>query len=726
MDLDALRYGNFSKLGEAVTDWEQMTKKLADLQKDAENNLKAQADKAKWKGVNATVSREFISRTAAEFADAHTQADSITKILSDTRGELIGYRTQLNDAIRRAAEQHLTVVDTGCGTFTVAGNTRPDWASDPSGKTGVTDQKVVDAFCKEIEGILTKATQSDTSAAEALKLLVDQAKYGFSDASYADRDEAAKAVAAAKELAEMAKKPADMSLDDITAFNRTMAKYHDDPLFAEQFATRLGAKGTLRFWTEMTYTHAGARGSELDMMKDLQSNLSMTLATASFSDSDAMRDWKKDLLAETNTNFRADKSPNPIGALGSQVISSLMRKGQYDTEFLDDYREKLFKQDKGAGESSTDDLWVKGYDATDLVFGDGNGRDPLEGLFDGLSHNPEAAEHAFESKSDLDHMLGTTKFTDRGESLGRALQSAVTGVGVNDFTSSAPPHSAAQVKIMANIMFAVAQPDGGAGLVSKGLGDSLGNMAASYMPEISRALGSSNAVVFLTNSDDPEGLETADVTRFLSAVSADSAGRAGIIVGEGVYTSGLLDAHLSDPSLFDGSRKQVLEDIGRNAGIIEGIVAHSVADEKVQAVVAGEKDYNDALQKKGDFVKTWLGTGVGYGSVSLFPEGRVGSATGAAVGGFAGGVIGLAVDRLMEGQELEGARDGALYASAKDLYATRDSVNQQTQSSVSDALERHHVDLPKGGTNDTIRGAVNEGWDDASEFLSNSKERPRG
>ncbi|MFI8238827.1 hypothetical protein ACIF83_16405 [Streptomyces sp. NPDC085866] len=726
MDLDALRHGDFSKLGEAVTDWEQMTKKLADLQKDAENNLKAQADKAKWKGVNATVSREFISKTAAEFADAHTQADSITKILSDTRGELIGYRTQLNDAIRRATEQNLTVVDTGCGTFTVAGNTRPDWASDPSGKTGVTDQKVVDAFCKEIEGILTKATQSDTSAAEALKLLVDQAKYGFTDASYADRDEAAKAVAAAKKLAEMAKKPADMSLDDITAFNRTMAKYHDDPLFAEQFASRLGAKGTLRFWTEMTYTHAGARGSELDTMKDLQSNLSMTLATASFSDSDAMRDWKKDLLAETNTNFCADKSPNPIGALGSQVISSLMRQGQYDTEFLDDYREKLFKQDRGAGESNTDDLWVKGYDATDLVFGDGNGRDPLEGLFDGLSHNPEAAEHAFESKSDLDHMLGTTKFTDRGGSLGRALEAAVTGVANGDYTSSAPPHSAAQVQIMANIMNAVAQPHGGADLVSKGMGDSFGNMAASYMPEISRALGSSNATVFLTNSGAPEGLEPADATRFLSAVSVDPEGRAGIIVGEGVYTSGLLDAHLSDPSLFDGPRDKVLADIGRNAGIIEGIVAHSVADEKVQAIVDGEKNYNDALHKKGDFVKTWLGTGVGYGSVSLFPETRLGSATGAAVGGFAGGVIGLAVDRLLEGQELDGARDGALYASAKDLYASRDSVNQQTQSSVEDALKRHHVDLPRDGSTDTIRNAVNDGWNDASEFLSRSKERPSG
>ncbi|MFI7294079.1 hypothetical protein [Streptomyces sp. NPDC050121] len=722
MDLDALRHGDFSKLGEAVTDWEQMTKKLADLQKDAESNLKAKADTAKWAGVNATVSREFITKTAAEFADAHTQADSITKILSDTCGELIGYRTQLNDAIRRAAEQHLTVVDTGEGTFTVAGNTRPDWASDPSGKTGVTDQKVVDAFRDEIQGILTKATQSDNSAAKVLRLLVDQAKYGFTDASYADRDSAAKAVAAAEKLAKMAKNPADMSLDDIKDFNRTMELYNGDSLFAEQFATRLGPKGTLQFWTEMTSAHAGARGSELETMKSLQNNLSLTLATASFSDSDAMQDWKKDLIAERNTNLRAADSFSPIGALGSQVISSLMREGQYDTEFLDDYREKVFKADKGAGDAGTHDLWVKGYDALDLVFGDGNGRDPLEGLFEGLSHNPEAATHAFKSKSDLDHMLGTTMYTGRGESLGHALEAAVTGIAAGDFTSPAPPHSAAQVGIMANIMSAVAQPGEGASLVSKGLGDSFGNMAASYMPEISQKLGAESGAVFLSNSENPDGLgEVRDVMRFLSAVSADPAGRAGIVYGESIYTGNLLEAHLSDPSLFDGPRSQVLADIGRNAGMIEGIVGHSAADAEVSGAIEGEKDYNDALKAKGDFAKTWVAIGLANFSV---PDAYGGAAMGAVGGGMLGAVAGSAVDRLLEGQELKGAKDEALYASAKDLYEMRESVNQQAQWSTLEALDRRHVDLPRDGTADLVRNAVNEGWDGASELLNRTKERP--
>ncbi|WP_405990432.1 hypothetical protein [Streptomyces sp. NBC_00986] len=631
----------------------------------------------------------------------------------------------MNDAITRASQQNLSVIDTGDGTFSVAGNTRPDGASDPNGKTGVTDQGTVDDFRDEIQGILTKATQSDQSAAKVLRLLVDEAKYGFADASYADRDEAANAVAAAEKLAKMAKDPADMSLADIAAFNRAMEKYHDDSLFAEQFATRLGAKGTLQFWTEMTSSHAGARGSELETMKDLQTNLSLTLATASFSDSDAMQDWKKDLIAERNTNFRAADSPNPVGALGSQIISSLMGKGEYDTEFLDDYREKLFKADKAAGDAGTRDLWVKGYDAVDLVFGDGNGRDPLEGLFDGLSPNPEAAEHAFESKSDLEHMLGTTGYTDRGESLGRALEGAVTGVADGDTTTKAPGHSVAQVRIMANIVEAVAQPGGGADLVANGLGESFGDMAAAYMPEISQALaGPHSNAVFLTNSEWPDafqGEHVADVVRFLSATSADPAGRAGIIYGESIYTGSLLESHLADPSLFDGPHEQVLADIGKNAGVIEGIVGHTVADGDVKAAVDGEADYNNALAQKGNAAKSWVN--IAFTGLKL-PEHLGGEVMGSVVGGAAGAVAGGAVDRLLEGQQMHGAKDEGLYASAKDLYAMRDSVNQQTQWSTDDALARHHADLPNDGTADIVGNAVNEGWDASSEYLSNTKERP--
>lgn len=45
------------------------------------------------------MTREFVDKTAGEFGDAHTQADSITKILKDTRSELVGCRDQLKETL---------------------------------------------------------------------------------------------------------------------------------------------------------------------------------------------------------------------------------------------------------------------------------------------------------------------------------------------------------------------------------------------------------------------------------------------------------------------------------------------------------------------------------------------------------------------------------------------------------------------------------------------------
>ncbi|WP_225101295.1 hypothetical protein [Streptomyces sp. CoH27] len=218
-----------------------------------------------------------------------------------------------------------------------------------------------------------------------------------------------------------------------------------------------------------------------------------------------------------------------------------------------------------------------------------------------------------------------------------------------------------------------------------------------------------------------QGERIRDVVRFLSATSADPAGRAGIVYGESIYTGSLLESHLSDPSLFDGPREQVLTDIGRNAGIIEGIVGHSVADGKVEAAIGTQNDYNDALKAKGDAAKSWVN--IAFSGLKV-PEHLGGAMMGSVIGGGAGAVAGAAVDRLIEGQQMQGAKDEGLYSSAKDLYAMRDSVNQQTQWSTDDALARHHLNSPKDGTDDLVRNAVNLGWDASSQYLSNTKERP--
>lgn len=79
--------------------------------------------------MNATVSREFITKTAGEFTDAHTEASTIRNILKDTHEELVSYHEQLNEAISRGLKKNLTVMDTGNGSFTVTMNIHPDRAA---------------------------------------------------------------------------------------------------------------------------------------------------------------------------------------------------------------------------------------------------------------------------------------------------------------------------------------------------------------------------------------------------------------------------------------------------------------------------------------------------------------------------------------------------------------------------------------------------------------------
>ncbi|MEK8144535.1 hypothetical protein NKH18_31020 [Streptomyces sp. M10(2022)] len=203
MDIEALRHGNFASLDTAVDDWTGMIKHLVAMEKSARDDLMVKANRANWAGVNATVSREFINRTAGEFADAVTQATSIRNILRDTRSELISCRDELNRAIDRGWDKHLSVAGVKGGGFSVYVNVHPEPVGSKEAMVPLRD---------ELQRILVKATESDSTAAEVLKALANHAEYGFSDASYKDRDSAADAVQAAKDMAKIVKKDPETAL----------------------------------------------------------------------------------------------------------------------------------------------------------------------------------------------------------------------------------------------------------------------------------------------------------------------------------------------------------------------------------------------------------------------------------------------------------------------------------------------------------------------------------
>jgi hypothetical protein len=712
MDLDALRYGNFSQLGEAITDWEQMVKKLADLKKDAEDNLKKKADKADWKGANASVSRQFIAKTVAEFTDAHTQAKSIARILRDTRGELVSYRTQLNDVISRASKQHLSVFDTGQGSFRVTANTRPDFATDPSGNSGATDQKVVTGFRDEIQDILTKATQSDKSAAKVLRLLVDQAKYGFNGASYKNRDEAAGAVAAADQAAKiLAKNPHDVTKTELSALNSTLAKYKKDPLFAEEFATQVGPKKVLTFWAGIADPYQATYGpGRSDVAKELQKNLGITLGQATLSDSAEMKAWEKRIIKLGPDQLGIDDASNPTGYA---VMSNLMRFGDYDDQFLTSYGENLLAYDKKVNGEGINP-WVNNVNQGDLNYWDyknDRGRDPVTGFLEALGHNPGASQDFFgrpditqygmldrdpvDKDSEINGHLkyltqervwstdttlaGKDDYVAGRAALGHALESATTGRPYDATPQEIKDGGEARTPAAAAVMEQVAYVFGSSEDGPKMLHDhpemakSLGRMAGAYIDDINYYLSGVGEHALDESSFPPAYEGRANFTedgaiKFLSVLGQNEDSHAAVNASQHLYMLNALDKYpaTSDVNLDHAHDVMV---VGAEA---RGILDHARVEQAAADFTKDSEEANKSLGRSADWYGWGAGTLVGLGVAAIPVPGSTAMAVAIApavqdsAGEMVNTFIGHEIDDVVEGKEEDPAEQAQM--SSQEFY----------------------------------------------------------
>ncbi|MFY4718556.1 DUF6571 family protein [Streptomyces sp. LaBMicrA B280] len=652
MDLNTLRDGNFSQLSDAITDWEKMTKDLATVKKDAHDHLKAKADKADWAGVNAQVSREFIDKTAEEFTDAHTQADSITNILKDTYGELVGYRNQLNDAISRAQGKNITVIDTGKGSFEVMPSTRPDWASDPSGNKGAADQQDVDATRDEIQRILSKATTSDKTAADALRMLVDQAKYGFSGAHYDNRDEAAKSLADADRMAEiLAKDPHKVTNTELASLNKMLAEHKNDPLFAEEFARKVGPKKVLTFWAGIADPYQGtydpARAAQA---KQLQKNLGTTIGLATLSDSDRMQSWEKQMIKLGPDQLGTDDASDPTGYA---VMSNLMRFGDYDDQFLNDYGDHLLAYDKKVNGQGIN-LWVNNANQSDLNYwGDKNdrGRDPMTGFLQALGHNPDASTQFFaqpsgtgatvDKSSELnDHLKylteqrvwtsdasfdGNHSYVAGRDALGHALEAATTGYSYDataaQVRAGGVHRTAATAGVMEQVAYLYGGKDGPKMLHDQPeLADSLGKMGGAYIDDIDYELSGvgdyqKDSGTFPAKYDGRANFTQQGAINFLSVLGQDENSHRAVTVAQHLYTLSQLDAYPPTSDTNIGHAHDALTTGAQARGILD----HSRVQQAETTYKEDADDANKSLGRSAEWIKLGVGTtvGIGVGAIPL-------------------------------------------------------------------------------------------------------------
>lgn len=760
MDLDTLRDANFRLLDDAVKDWSTLVKHLETLKKDAEDELHQAANKADWAGVNSQVTKEFVGKTAGEFSDAHTQATTIHKILDDTRGELKAYHRQLVDTIEGGRKSNLTVLGYE-GGFTVTTNVPPEArAAQDKG-----NQSEINTLRDQIQKILDKATESDTSARTVLQAIADQSKLGFSDASYKDRDSAAEAVKQADAMAKLARKdPKELSPKEFDRLLDGLNKYGDDGLFSERFATALGPQKTLEFWTGVNDPHRGnfELGRErLDSFDDLQRSLGMTLANATQSDSVAMTEWKRTMI---DIGDKPIYGPNDGGPMGLQVMSNLLRTGDYDDRFLKDYGNKLMTTERkltGHGEHAN--IAWQNMVTTPLLnrIGEDSGSDPLTGYMKSLSNSPDAAtdffnqefisrnapDNPFERDRDGDGKKGKVTlsnfqylFEERewpketnlkgddlrtGENnLALALEAATTGHPAGEMpTIDTPAHTREQSRLMESLVASIA--DDPERLTGRGfMTDSVGQITSEYLPDINRSM---TDVERDPDSDkwreveklypvagSEAKLDHPSVSKLLFAVGQNSEGYAAVEVGQKAYMGKLMDYHLN-PELPEAQRlsedeELVIRQIAGRSGEVSGTLALGAQEYIGKEASDKDKEYAHAVAQKKNIISGSVGTLVGV-STSFIATPWVG----AAVGGTAGTVTSTVLESVFKNAEAH-AMDQAQQTGGEFWQAGLTRNMTITEDAARTAADKYHT-MDTGDVGWTAREAARQGFINAGAIV---------
>ncbi|MFJ2741237.1 hypothetical protein ACIO3O_16400 [Streptomyces sp. NPDC087440] len=698
MRLEALRHGNFAALDAAVREWALVIGRLKVLEQDAGDGLRGRAERARWAGETAQVTREFVRKTAGEFGDARTQATSIHNVLRDTRDELVRQRGELRKAIERGEAKHLRVVGVAGGGFKVLANA-PCRAGETEAQRAAREKaeaRESASLRDEVQRILNAATESDTTADRVLRALVAQAERGFSSgAAYRDRDAAAGALRQADAMATILRKGRGAGPEELEALRAGLKRYAGDPLFAERLAVGVGARGALDFWADR---------ARFEDDHELQKYLGLTLAEATRSDSPQMRAWERDVIALGDVPIEAGRRE----ALGFQVMSNLMRWGQYDNEFLKGYGAELIRVEKELGENgraSAEDIWEDSLPLNRS--GTDAGHDPMTGFMQALSKSPEAAteffngsfvtkgeDHEFwvggdeeKGKAELSNFQylfnerdwPVTRHSDGSESfagpdfMACAVEAGVTGRGVGEpLGDRFITHTAAEASLMQQLVHSVA--DDGKRLTDRPyMADSIGRAAVEYLPDMSRTLtdGSlGNAEKLYPVLGVAASPKRDDVTRFLLNLGQTPEGYTQMQYGHKVYMGSLMDYHLNPgtPSelRYPHPPATTVEEISSSTGEISGILAKGRQESVLGPARESDKDYNDALGIGKAAASGVVGTAIGAGAT--FIASPIG---GAAAGGGAAALTGVVIEYVgqqFEPEELKsaGRESGSIWVDSRN------------------------------------------------------------
>lgn len=652
---------DLDKLGTAVSDWKKTVDSLKTAAENASKGMQAKSDSAQWAGVNATVTRGFIAKTAKEVSDLHAEANSIYQVLADGHPELVQLQKQVQDAAGKdASALGVRVNDIGDGKVVCI---FPHVRGDTDERT----QEQLDAkreLENRINGILSHAAEIDASVARALRKSHGDDAHNAGHSTYESLNDAQ-----AERALELARKGDKMSDAELQEFNRLMLfnGREKDGEFATEFYQGLGGpEKTLEFYAEMSIdgTSPDASKLRLNAMKDLQQNMGFALANATDPDT------RNHLPASWGSDFRR-LGTQQIGweqgqwnkPYGYQVLGGLLRYGNYDPRFLDPIAEhvtQLHKKDpyfflnnKAPGQED-----VYGFNPSGKL---GSGNDPLNSVLEALGHSPEASEKFFTEPPTAYNEDGTVKagspgftsyldlFTDEKfdwtvdtndtniladedktknaltfgpEALGHALESATSGRPYDDDSGDAIKHTQARADLVREIVDKFGEHpelirhnengdiDEESGALY-GMRDSLGDITAEYMGDFQRAMyeESSSSDMFPTFGQ-AAGLDPGHAQQFLSEVGQDPDAYAAITTAQQAYTADVVDHVINGDGTSAASLDGQIRDAVAPGSAMAGIMSDSRADSIYKYHTASDTEFNESAAEKQKWVDRILGMGV--------------------------------------------------------------------------------------------------------------------
>ncbi|WP_030738119.1 hypothetical protein [Streptomyces sp. NRRL F-2890] len=636
---------SLDKLHQARQGWDEQVQRLTEMQEPAET-MAGQARSASWEGENATVTVPHVFAQAGQFEAALLQATSIRNICRDGYHRLKGYQNRLSELIEEAAAEGVHVDGAG----------RVDGRlSDLDGETRRIRQERALAVSQSIESVLQSATEADQSVAQALRDAKGTDPNSFNPVEYANLSQAETAYADAQHFIELAERGSDLSDEELRTFDWLAEYYADDPVFAERVTLGLGPEGTLQLWVDLSSGNWHPDSERWQILDGLQANLGNLLGTATRSDSAAMEQWEQEMLELGEQSING-------GPYGYQVMSALMRDGEYETEFLLDFGEGLmdFEMEFVAQYGGSDPVlgsagspnWRLWNSETRLSFGapDDFGLDPVVGYLSALSNNPEASTAFFAAPEDFDPSDRKSEINPRLAYLsqertwwtssdgfapdmigihpivGEVLVAATTGVSPDGLDVTGMDEGAIgdfrtvdSARVMDQVMQLYGTLDPELLGNQPEMSSAIGFMAGMYMDDINYAvsgIGEENnpdqADIFATSYGDTLESGRHASIRFLSVIGKDEVAYESATLLQHVYMLGKLDEFppASQENFLAGS--QVLSAGGEVRGILDHARAEQVAADYIEDADAAAAALASAAEWKGAAVGAGVGAGVAF------------------------------------------------------------------------------------------------------------------